>query len=111
MLAGWERPAGFRSGPWGNSAFDLRDQTPGALRDDGQIGRSLRRTGALHDVECRDRAAKTLQLQVAEIFEPRDRIDHFCNTAANQDLPVLRFSTKPGGEVADRANRGVAGAL
>src|SRR5215472_12961185 len=30
---------------------------------------------------------------------------------ANQDLPVLRFSTKPGGEVAYCADRGVAGAF
>ena len=36
------------------------DQTPGPPRDDGQIGTSLRRTAALHDVECRNRTAKTL---------------------------------------------------
>src|SRR5262249_31309928 len=28
-------------------------------RDDGQIGTSVFRAGALHDVECRDRTAKT----------------------------------------------------
>src|SRR5947207_1888155 len=42
-------------------------------RDDGQIGTSLRRTGTLHYVECRDRTAKTLQLQVSEILQPRYR--------------------------------------
>src|SRR5437763_6662263 len=44
-------------------------------------------------------------------LEPRDPFDRFRNTAADQDLAVLRFGTKPGGEVADRANRGVAGAF
>ena len=51
-----------------------------------------------------DRPAKTFQLQVSEVFEPRDRFDRFSDAAADQDLPVLGFSTKPGGEAADRAN-------
>src|SRR5262249_21135327 len=33
------------------------------------------------------------------------------DAAADQDLPVLRLGTKPGGEVAHRADRSVAGAL
>ena len=89
----------------------VRESGAWAPRDNGQIGTSLRRTGALRDVERRDRAAKTLQFQVSKILQPRDRFDRFCDTAADQDLAVLRFGTKPGGEVADRANRGVAGAL
>ena len=39
-------------------------------RNDGQIGTSLLRTGALRDVECRNRTAKTLQLKVSEILQP-----------------------------------------
>src|SRR6516225_7917371 len=80
-------------------------------RDDGQIRTSVGRAGALRDVECRDRTAKTSQLQVSEVFEPSDRFDRFSDAAADQDLPVLRLGTKSGGEVAHRADRGVAGAI
>src|SRR6516165_1952314 len=79
--------------------------------DDGQIGTSLGGAGALHDVERCDRTAKTPQLQISEVFELRDRLDCFSDAAADQDLSVLGRGTKPGGEVAYRADRGVAGAL
>ena len=97
-MGGFETFALSRSGPW-------------PPRDDGQIGTSICRAGALHDVKCRDRTAKTLQLQVSEVFEPCDRFDRFSDAAADQDLPVLGLSTKPGGEVAYRTNRSVAGAI
>src|SRR5262249_54169663 len=80
-------------------------------RDDGQIGTRVDRAGAVHDVECRDRTAKTPQLQVSEILQPRYRFDGASDAAADQDLPVLRLSTQPCGEVAYRADRGVAGAF
>src|SRR5215213_9005804 len=48
---------------------------PWTPRDDRQIGMRLRRTAALHDVECRDRAAKTLQIQVSEVLQARHRFD------------------------------------
>jgi hypothetical protein len=54
---------------------------PRSPRDDGQIGTSLRRTGALHDVECRDRTAKTLKLQVSEVLQPRYRFDRASDVA------------------------------
>ena len=60
-----------------------------APRDYGQIGTSLHRAGAMHDVECCDRPAETFQLQVAEVLEPCDRFYGFCDAAADQDLPVL----------------------
>src|SRR5215469_1180182 len=82
-----------------------------APRDHGQIGTSLHRTGAMHDVECCDRPAETFQLQVSEVLEPRDRFDRASDAAADQDLPVLGRGAKPGGEVAHRADRGVAGAF
>jgi hypothetical protein len=74
-----------------------------------KIGTSVGSAGALDDVECRDRTAKTPQFQVSEVFEPCYRFDRFSDAAADQDLPVLGLSTKPGGEVAYRAGRGVAG--
>src|SRR6516165_10195652 len=80
-------------------------------RDDGEIGTSLGGAGALHDVERSDRTVKTPQLQISEVFEPCDRFDRFGNAAADQDLPVLGLGTKPGGKVAHRTDRGVAGAL
>src|SRR5215469_3938900 len=76
--------------------------------DDAQIGTSLRRR---RDVECRDRTAKTLQLKVSEILQPRYRFDGASDTAADQDLPILRLGAKPGGEVAHRADGGVAGTV
>src|SRR5207248_11428367 len=66
---------------------------PRVPRNDGQIGTSLRRTGALRDIERRDRAAKTLQLQVSEILQPRYRFDGASDAAADQDQPVLCVST------------------
>ena len=84
---------------------------PRAPRDDGQIGTSLRLTGALHDVKCRNGTAKPLQLQISEILQPRYRFDRASDAAADQDLAVLGLSTKPGGKIAYRANRGVAGAV
>src|SRR5262244_1904341 len=84
---------------------------PRAPRDNGQIGTSVGRAGALHDVECGDRTAKTPQLQVSEILQPRYRFDRASDAAADQDLPVLRLGTQPCGEVAHRAGCGVAGAF
>src|SRR6516162_5293265 len=84
---------------------------PWSRGDDGQIGTNVASAGALHDVKCRDRTAKTPQLQVSEILQPRYRFDRASDAAADQDLPVLRLSTQPGGEVAHRADRGVAGAF
>jgi len=40
-----------------------------------------------------------------------DRFDRLSDAAADQDLPVLGLSTKPGGEVAYRTNCSVAGAI
>ena len=79
-----------------------------APRDDGQIGTSVSRAGALRDVECRDRTAKTPQLQVSEILQPHDR---FSDVAADEGLPVLGLSTKPRGEVAPRTDGDVTGAF
>src|SRR5215472_8635053 len=84
---------------------------PRPPRDDGQIGTSVGSAGVLHDVECRDRTAKTPQLQVSEILQPRYCFDRASDTAADQDLPVLRLGAQPCGEVAYRADRGVAGAF
>src|SRR6516164_7777829 len=82
-----------------------------ASRDDGQVGTSLRRTGALHDVKCRDWPPKAPQLQVSEVLESRNRLDRFSDAAADEDLPVLGLRTEPRGEVAYRADRGVARAF
>ena len=65
---------------------------PGSLATTVKLG--VGRAGALHDVECRDRTAKTPQLQVSKILEPRDRFDRFSDAAADQNLPVLGLSTK-----------------
>jgi hypothetical protein len=84
---------------------------PRILRGDGQIGMSICRAGALRDVESRDRTATAPQFQVSEVFEPCDRFDRFGNTAADQNLSVLRLGANPEGEVAYGANGGVAGAV
>ena len=76
-----------------------------------ELGVCRRVANLLRDVECRDRAAKTLQLQVSEVFEPRHRFDRSGDTAADQDLPVLGLSTKTGGDIAHGADCGVAGAF
>ena len=65
----------------------------------------LRLDRALRDVECRDRSSKTLQLQVSEVFEPREHSDGSGDTAADQYLPVLGLSAEAGGKVAHRADR------
>ena len=72
---------------------------------------SVGRAGALHDVECRDRTAKTTQLQVSEVLQNHNRSHRASDAAADQDLPILRLGIEPGGEVAYRADGGVAGAL
>src|SRR6516162_9110430 len=84
---------------------------PWSRGDDGQIGTNVASAGSLHDVKCRDRTAKTPQLQVSEILQPRYRFDPASDAAADQDLPVLRLSTQPCGEITYRADRGVAGAF
>jgi hypothetical protein len=65
---------------------------PRLPRDDGQIGTSVGGAGALHDIERTDRTAKTLQLQVSEVFELGDRFDRFSDAAADRDLPSLASS-------------------
>ena len=49
-----------------------------------QVGTSVSRAGALRDVECRDRPAKTPLLQVSETLQNRNRAS---DAAADQDLP------------------------
>ena len=97
-MGGFETARCLRSGP----------RLP---RDDGQIGTSVGRAGAVHDVECRDRPHEAPQLQISEILQRRNRLDRTSDAAADQDLPILGLSTKPGGEVAYRADRGVVGAF
>src|SRR5262249_37076567 len=65
----------------------------------------------LRHIECRDRPAETLPLQVSEVFELPDPFDRASDAAADQDLPILGRGTEPGGEVAYGADRGVAGAF
>ena len=62
-------------------------------------------------IECRDRPPKTPQFQISKILQRRNRLDRARDATADQDLPILGLSTKPGGEIADRADRGVAGAF
>jgi len=69
------------------------------------------RVDQLSHIECCDRPPKTPQLQISEILQRRNRLDRTSDAAADQDLPILGLSTKPGGEVAYRADRGVAGAF
>jgi hypothetical protein len=52
----------------------------------------------LHHVECRDRPAETLNLQVSEVFEFGDLFDRASDAAADEDLSILGLTTKPGGE-------------
>jgi len=78
--------------------------------DDGQIGTNVL-CGALHDVERRDRTAKTPQFEFSKVFELDDSFHGFGDAAADQDLTILGPGTKPGGEVACRADGGVAGAV
>ena len=98
-----------------NSSEVLRNSPigsdPRVPRNDRQIGSCLRWARSLHDVECRNRTAKTPQLQISEILQPRHRFDCFSDAAADKDLPVLGLGTQPGREVAHRTDRGVAGAL
>jgi hypothetical protein len=109
------RPSRRRSGSavlGGFETFALPgDQPLGPLRDDGLIGTSVRRTGARRDVECRDRTAKTPQLKVSELLQSRNRFHRASDAAADQDLPVPRLGTQPRGEIAHRADGGVAGAV
>ena len=51
------------------------------------------------------------QLQVSEILQNRNRFNRPGDAAADQDLAILGLGTEPGGEVAHRADRGVAGAF
>src|SRR6516162_6192976 len=101
-----------RLNPWYSLPRPLiRGSDPRPPRDNGQIGTSAYRAGALHDVECRDRPPQTFYLQVSEVFDPRNRFDRASDAAADQDLPVLGLSSKSGGKIAHRADRGVAGAF
>jgi hypothetical protein len=101
-----------RSAQGGFETFALSwGSGPRAPRDDGQVGTSLRLTGALHDVECRDRTTKTLQLQVSEILQSRYRFDGAGDAAADQYLSVLGLGAEAGGKIAYGADRSVPGAL
>ena len=63
------------------------------------------------DIECRDWSAKTLYIEISEVFELCDRVDLVGHPGTNQYLAVLSLGTKAGGKVAHRADRGVAGAF
>ena len=48
---------------------------------------------------------QNLLAAVSEVLEPGERFDRSSDAAADQDLLVLGLGTKPGGEVAYRADR------
>ena len=57
------------------------------------------------------RLRQPFQGQRTDFFESRCPFDRYGNALAKQYLSVLGLGAQPGGDVADGANRGVAGAL
>jgi hypothetical protein len=62
-------------------------------------------------VEGCDGPAQALERHVSHFFERRDRRDRGRDPAREEDLPVLGLGTEPRGEIAHRADRGIARAV